>query len=455
MQKDKDYIDRFIDNTKLIQVKKSVRMNENLGVTQDYENNRKIYENNYKMYQYRAEMAGVKNNKDYLNQDLKIKDSITGKNLYSNTETAKRIHKENYREYIPHVDHVISLSEGHKVLKKNPFLNDDDVRDILNCKDNYAIVNAKLNQQKQDKNILKLITDEKIEMNLHEKGKYINKSMKSSSSIAIKTGIVTTKNIKDEFMIGAINSIEAMTIPLVVEGIHNLYLVSTQEKDFDVAINDMGKLTTNIAIRGGGMQVLTTAIKGSIHTVNNIANLMELASIISTSTIRYINGEIDGEEFFIEISKDGLEIMSSCLGMIIGQAIIPIPVIGALIGSTITSIICTNICEYCRDMYNQYKAIDEIYYKLNRIKYISEQALLEINRQQSILRDIVDDHFKEWDKEIKEGYNLIYKATMSNNVEGISLGLGKILNLIGEHIRFQNYEEFDEFFMDEHAILKF
>ena len=139
--------------------------------------------------------------------------------------------------------------------------------------------------------------------------KLVGDHAKAKVSITANTTVRTVNNMGNEFKSGAVNSLELSAIPLMVEGVHNLYLVANGEKKFEEAAKDMGKLTTNIALTGGGRQVITTGLDNTlknkssellkkIGNSNQVTQIITIALILKDSVIKYVNGEIDWNRIF-------------------------------------------------------------------------------------------------------------------------------------------------------------
>lgn len=444
--------DKVIENSALIEMKAGIESNNKLGVTQEYKNNRSKFDNSKLREEYKNDAFGNKKT---------IKDSLTGSTIHKDHKAAQRKYKRQststeWASHASETDHIVSLERGHSRLKKNPFLSDQNVNDILNDKKyNYREVSKSYNASKGERSDFTKLNE------LPNEGKVqvVKDNIKAETGIIAKTTILTTKNMGNEFAQGAVRSLEAAAIPIMIEGVHNLYLVANGEKKFDEAAKDMGKLTTQVAVSGGGIQVITTGVSnvlknGSSEVLKKIGSSNYVGQIISVSLIlcqsisKYVNGEINGEEFFKEIGEKGVGLVSGAIGAIIGQAVIPIPYVGVFIGSMIISTACMGL-------YRTYSSLNEHQKKLKRVSSIASQALAEMSRQRAVLQDMIGEQFANWDEQFHLGFEEIFDATMVNDVNGISSGLDRILNVFGGAVQFKTFDEFDEFFMNEDATFSF
>lgn len=450
--KEEDYFSEVVKNATLMEMKNNIKANENLGITQEYK--RQYYDNDSAKKAYKKELFNGKKT---------IKDPVTGKTLHIEHVKAKSMYKAQsgskaWAQHAAETDHVISLKQGHEVLKGNPFLSDEDVKEILNDKRyNYIVKSKSLNASKQAKSDIGMALTAK-DMPMESRANLIAGQGKAVAGVAAHATVLTTKNISNEFSNGAANALQASAVPVLVEGVHNLYLVANGEKEFSEAAKDMGRLTSGVAISGGATQILTTGANNMLRNSskealqkladsNQITQIITVALILKDSVVKYVNGEIDGEEFFNEVGEKGVGLLSGAIGSIIGQALIPIPIVGAFIGSVVISTACTAI-------YREYSSLNEHKEKLKKVDIITSQALSEMERQRNVLKSMVGEKYEQWDKQFNLGFEQINKAMLNNDVSSISDGLNNILAVFNKSINFKTYEEFDEFFMDDNSVLK-
>ncbi|MUT64700.1 hypothetical protein [Paenibacillus sp. NEAU-GSW1] len=451
---DKNKVSHFDDvfaNATLLQMKDGLRDRDsgNLGVTQAYnkENRNALFDDKGARTEYKNEIFADKKT---------TQDRITGKTIHKSHTAAQHKYKSQSSKYASETDHIISLRRGHARLKKNPFLSDQDVKEILNDK-RYAFreVSKKYNASKGEHSDLSQMAG----LPASGKARLLQENLKAEAGVWTKTTILTAKNASGNFTEGALRSLNDAAIPIMVEGVRNLCLVASGEKKFDEATKDMGKLTTQVALSGGGRKVVATGINNMLRSSssealsklansNQVTQIITVALIVKDSVIRYVNGEIDGEAFFREVGEKGVGLVSSSIGFMVGQALIPIPYVGGLIGSMIVSTACVEIYKACN-------SLQEHKHMLDRVSSVASQALAEMERQRDVLRQMIGDHFAKWDEQVESGFAAVFNATVHNDVNGVANGLDSILGVFGKNVTFSSYEEFDAFFMDDDAKLSF
>ena len=74
---------------------------------------------------------------------------ITGEKLHRSHNAAKRKYKSKYSRHAAETDHIIPLEKIHKMAKKNPFLDDADIKRIANKMHNFEVASKSFNASKK------------------------------------------------------------------------------------------------------------------------------------------------------------------------------------------------------------------------------------------------------------------------------------------------------------------
>lgn len=465
-----------------INVMSSIQVNENLGITKNY--NRSLYENQTEMKNYKRNFYG--------NKKTRL-DPITGRVMHQNHNSTKNQYRSQYAKYASETDHKISLKEGHEIVKGNPilrsFTSDSDIKKILNNSKNFREIPRIINNTKRAENDIvyalgyrvkgkKQTVIKRIDNHLSpiQSVKFVSNHMSGALYVHSELATNALKNAGKEFAVGAVNSIQASAIPLMVKGVQNICQVASGQKTLEEASTDMEKMGGSILVSGGGLQLAAQLAKdsGSKLLTNAVKNHNELSQIVAVSVlvkdsfIRYINGKTSGREFFEEIGESGVGLIGNVIGDYavgnLASVILPASVVtgpmgvialaSGVVGSIIISTVCTEIYRYSINLGKMCKAIDERHIqKVDCINRIANEAITEIANQKKVLKDMMSKHFKEWDEEFDCGFQQILTATLDNNFEEISSGLNTILAVFGESVMFKSIDEFDDFFFDDNAVL--
>jgi hypothetical protein len=435
--------------------------------------NQLAYDNNKLRDKKRMEAARQR----FFGDKETARDTYSGEVLHRSTKAA--VNKYGDAKYTTHasaVDHTIPVERARPTLERLG-LSEEEMKRALNGKRNLRVISRQLNSQKGDRFDFELLFDRRVKLPPHAKARMVGETVTAGAEVVGKTAAILAEKhggqlvrtaggavaraaakVGSEFTSGAVDTLRAGAIPLMVEGVRNLCLVAQGEKDFETAAKEMGKLTVEVAAAGGTVQVLSSGVKSALESSSNsvlkglansnqVTQVITIALVVKDSVVRYVNGEIDGEQFFREIGEKGVGLVSGMMGAAIGQALIPIPVVGATIGSMIISCACTEI-------YRAYQSLGEHEKRLARVSALAAEALAEMERQRTLLRQIVADHFARWDGQVQLGFDELYSATLKNDVEGIAQGLDWVLQVVGGNVKFKTLGEFDQVFLAPNARLK-
>ena len=171
--------------------------------------------------------------------------------------------------------------------------------------------------------------------------------------------------------------------------------------------------------------------------------------IVNEAAIKYLNGEIDSNEFVNEIGVKGVTLLGGLIGGSLGSELgtilgaiggtIIAPGAGILIGGVVGKVIGEII-----SIIDTSKHLDD--YKLveNKVKRIETEALREMKKQRDKFRTIVEENYKHWDDEIYGGFNMILTCACKEvfDLQGVTDGLDKILNVFGKNVAFKNIDQY-------------
>ena len=129
----------------------------------------------------------------------------------------------------------------------------------------------------------------------------------------------------------------------IVKNLVSLCKCETEPED---AVKNVAKDTATTAAVGYGTGFAGSALKGAMQnsrseyirvlSKTNVAGTVVAVAVSATKTLtRYFRGEIDGVECLETLGEQGTGMLSSAMFAVIGQAVIPIPVVGGLIGGMI------------------------------------------------------------------------------------------------------------------------
>lgn len=296
---------------------------------------------------------------------------------------------------------------------------------------------------------------------------------------------ISTDRIKAKYA----DNLNAAAVEIVTSSTKTIFDVATGDKNFgeareeifaktkvtvkNVVIEESRKLAVNEAQRIGREFAGKTARKILLPAganANAAVEMIVLGNKMKDSVLKLLDGEIDLEQYIFEMNRACVALAIKAIeqqSLKIGQGAIPIPVVGALIGSAVISVACrglmiaadaalTKMEDGVRYVKGMWKSADNQAAADRRkaISKIKTDALAEMDNQRGVMKKYFADEKFHWDKNVQDGFKLITSGAYSNDAEVIAQGLDKILRNFGGQVAFSSYEEFDDFFMDDNAVLK-
>ncbi|WP_231262680.1 hypothetical protein [Helicobacter pylori] len=189
---------------------------------------------------------------------------------------------------------------------------------------------------------------------------------------------------------------------------------------------------------GGWMQsnankVIQSLGKGSVPA-------MIVGACVTNATVltRYFSGKIDGTELLKQLEKANTTLVSSGAMAVAGQALIPIPVVGMLVGGFVGAI----LSETCFNAF--LKAREEAKLARQRRIEIEKECresirLLEIYRNQ--FKEVFEQHFHETTKFFNQSFNELERVLYAGDAD-LAIGVNnKIQERLGQKPLFNNKQE--------------
>ncbi len=170
------------------------------------------------------------------------------------------------------------------------------------------------------------------------------------------------------------------------------------------------------------------------------APAMIVGACVANATVltRYFSGKIDGTELCKQLVKANTTLVSSGAMAVAGQALIPIPVVGALVGGFVGAV----LSETCFNAL--LKAREEA--KLARQRRIEIERecreiikLLEIYQNQ--FKEVFEKYFHETTKFFNQSFNELERASYAGDAD-LAIGVNnKIQERLGQKALFDNKQE--------------
>lgn len=402
------------------------------------------------------------------------KDPYTGAKLVKKQRDAKIEFGVDWQRHAAEADHIDPLSQIAKRMEKNPFLTKDDIREIGNADDNFQVISRKLNQTSKDvgkggstqkewaddptrmqgvsENIESGESIESVKQRIKKRGeiaektndkKAVQKSIKNAAKTAHEAGVAGAKNA----------GITAITM----SGIMNITAVIKGEKSAEDAIEDTiidgGKAAASGYIMSGGLTTAYQSLSGSSSkflkalTESNVPGKVITAVMLTGDTLkRYGNGEISTQECLIELGEKGLNFVTTGYSMTVGQALIPIPIVGAAVGALVGSMITSS---YYNKLITTLQTKELEHQERLRIIAECKEATRQIRAFRAELQEYLDSYFKNYKDCFDEALNIIKIGFETGDADGIIAGANQITRKLGGEVHYNNMREFKNFLLDD------
>jgi hypothetical protein len=260
--------------------------------------------------------------------------------------------------------------------------------------------------------------------------------------------------------------VEAAKSGLVIAGamslVRNMVAVIKGEKEADEAalavIVDTGSGTAlsyatafaGSAIKGGMQNAKDSGIRALSKT--NIAATIVTTALEAGKTLgKYFKDEIDGTECLTELGEKGTGMVASAMFAAIGQAVIPIPVVGGLIGSTVGYALSSACYGQLVGALKDAKLAHE-----NRIKIEAEcaEAIAMIRQCRAEIEKIISAYLIEHITIFNTAFDDMKAALAIGDVDGFISGVNEITVQLGKRPKFNTLNEFDALMNDDASSFK-
>ncbi|GAA9600880.1 hypothetical protein HpHA7_06650 [Helicobacter pylori] len=189
---------------------------------------------------------------------------------------------------------------------------------------------------------------------------------------------------------------------------------------------------------GGLMQSSANKIIQSLGKGSVPAMIVSVVATNATILGRYISGKIDEAELLKQLGKANTTLISSVAMAVAGQALIPIPVVGALIGGFVGAV----LSETCLN--SLLKAREEA--KLARQRRIEiEKECREIIKllkaYQNHFKEVFEQYFHETTKFFNQSFNELERALYAGDADLAIAVNNKPREWLGQKALFDNKQE--------------
>ncbi len=425
-----------------------------------YTGNRKLYD---------SPSAKINAKKKVFANNQYVKDPYTEKELCLRKQEAKAKFGNQWQEHLAETDHTVPIERIHNKYKDNPFITNEDIKEVANSKKNIQVTSRKVNNAKRSRTNDELISDEQ-----YCKDKNIPLTSKGKDQ-AIKAGSDAQKYIDSEmryrmvkngvktFHEGGMNTAEsAARFTAVFSAANNLLDVIKGKKSGTEAVKDFasdtGKSFAIGYITGGSLSVVARAMSSSESQFvkallkNNVPGRV-VSAVMQTGDILYdfAKGKITFSECCQNLGERGVGITIAGYGATMGQALIPIPFVGAMIGSMVASAVYGGMYSHLKASFDEAEMAKQEY---ERIKVIEDKAIRRLHEEQVAFEAMTQKLFAERAISIDAGLAMVRTAEESHDANTMMSGMNEILSSFGRELPYHSTEELRSFIDDDDFTLE-
>lgn len=433
---------------------------QSVKASRDYLNDGHFAEYNHSQdsSNYRSPSAQqAAKNRAFKNKDIIKDEYVNGNKLVKTQAEARELYGKDWQKHVAEADHIDPLDSIHQRHKDDIWLKDKDLRDTINRDDNFAMTNKSTNasqgaKNKEDwyKNKDNLdnhnISRQKAKRDI-EKGRIANqeterlirqKKIKAIASEAHNAGVQ-----------GAFSAGAAVACQSVITNMVDIY---KGEKDVAEAVKDISKNTAIAAGFGyassGALTILNRTLISSnspflkmLGNSNVPAKVITGAMIVGASVIDFANGKISAKECMTQIGKNSLEFAVVGEAAAIGQTVIPIPIVGAVIGSMIGMSLTGCLLSMAK------KSAEKEARHKERVAIMEQcdHILDELNNYEKELNDYLNEYFGNLKSLFSEALLDMRQAVMSGDNIKVFTATNKMITNLGGTAEYSSLEQFKNF----------
>mgnify|MGYP004454328781 FL=1 len=417
----------------------------------DYTGNRNLYDS--EVAKRRAKDQAFANGQRPVDPYLKTE-------LFRTIEEARIAHPDTWPYYVAEIDHTFPVEKIFEMLKNNPFLTNDDIRDIVNCNDNLSVMSRRINNAKRNRTNQELVDAreyrEGIGLDLSDEAEesLISNGTKAENAVAQKAQKRTNERVLElGHEAGMAGAEYAGVTGLTMSGINNVTALLNGEKSAEEAIADTVAQSGKAAVDGYVMSSSLTVLgrkmsSSSSEFIRNLADANVPGKVVTAVMVtgdtltKWGSGEITTQECMIELGDKGLNMATMGYFMAMGQAAIPIPIvggaIGAMVGSTLTS-------GYYQELIHILKDREVEHQERMRLIAESEQAAEETRQFNEQLRQYRDRYFAECHEFFDTTISTMQFAYETGDADGVIHAANKITEKLGGKVQYETVDEFEDF----------
>lgn len=419
------------------------------------------YTGNRQLFDSGTAKANVK--KDAFAGGAIARDPYTGDMLELRKIDAKRKYGENWVDHLAEGDHITPLEKIYEKTKNKAFLKQSDIREIGNADENLQTVSRRFNNAKRKRTNEEFVNDDAymektgVKLSGDAKQRAIDTGKASEASIDKKIRYTSAKNaLKTGHEAGMSAAANAGQTVAVISTAMNCAAVIRGEKTAkdalaDIAV-DTGKATVSGYVMGGGLTTLQHSLSSSsapflkaLSQSNAPGQVITAVMLTGNTLARYGRGEISTQECLIDLGEKGLNFATAGYSMAVGQALIPIPVVGAAVGALVGGMLTSQYYHTLLANLQQKQLEHE-----ERQRIIAECAVVaeQARAFKEELESYLSAYFKEYQGCFDEALSEMQYALQTGDANGVISGANRITRKLGGRVMYETVDDCGAFLLN-------
>lgn len=196
----------------------------------------------------------------------------------------------------------------------------------------------------------------------------------------------------------------------------------------------------------------TGASQGAVNVLTKSnAHLAIAAGVVQSgkSIIRYLNGEIDDEQLLSEVSHTAVTGTSAFYYAALGQAIIPIPVVGAFVGSAVGYFVGNMLHQSGLISLGEASVVKAARERREHIEALCMTAIPLMRTHRVELESLLEKHFAERRHMLTSAFDGLENSLIDWDADGFANQLEQVNVAFGASLPFKTFDEFDAFMEDD------
>lgn len=393
-----------------------------------------------------------------------VHDPYTEKQLVLRKQDAKVQYGEHWQEHLAEADHTIPIEHVHETYKDDAWVTNENLRDAANSDENIRVTSRKVNNAKRSRTNEELVDDaaylEDKGIRIDEKGKARARSdsKKAREHIDEKIRRDKVQNVAGAFhRAGTQTAIQAGGVTAALSTMDNMAAVIRGDKTPTEALKDIAADTGGAAVSGyvigGGVSVvahtLSTSSSPFVQNLvkSNVPGKVVTAVMATGKTLKkYASGEITTEECILELGASGVSTVTTGYTAAVGQALIPIPFVGAAVGAMFGTVVSGALYHSFKESMDRANLAREEY---ERVRAAADVAIARMNAEREEFEAAVAELFSWRSSEVDAGFAQLERASQNADIDGMLAGLSQIAGAYGKDIEYHSFDEFDAMMSDD------